>query len=555
MAKKPTTPPLPESLLMLQTDYVVHLKTLLLEVVQLKNALAKDVAEPEPVTALYRLIHNLCGSGSTFGFPAITQTGQRILAQLKPLMDKDVSLWAAVLGSPAFSHDLEMFERACHQAIMSDAQAASRAPTLQASTSPSEERRAVCIYCPPGCEAQDIDEQLRYFGYAVEICEDLPDFTKAIVKQKPDVLIVYSELSGSDVAELSALQGVVGTSSSSPQLIVISRNDAFEARLGAVRLGAQGYFTAPVDVLQVIDKIEQLVTHYTVAPSYHVLIVDDDEMLMKFYTHALERGGIITTSVSSPKEALEVIAEQSVDLILIDFLMPGCNGRELATIIRQHEKYVSMPIIFMSGRDDVESLLINTGLGIDDYLIKPITGDQLVSVVRSRARRSGELQALMARDSFTGLLNHGHFMDMLAMELGQVNRYKTHGAYALIDIDHFKQINDTYGHIAGDHVIKGLSRMLQQRLRRSDIIGRCGGEEFGIIMPDCDMANASLILESMRLQFADLSFKMDQHDIHVTFSAGLTTLEGHEDVDSLHKAVDGALYEAKHRGRNRLMLA
>jgi diguanylate cyclase (GGDEF)-like protein len=542
-------------MLSLQRGYLEHLKKLLVEIVLVKNLMGKDSLEPEHVLHFYRMIHNVCGSGATFGFPTISTTGQVLTNRLKPMLEMGADVLRLSVKEQFLQQEMEIFERACHQVMLSDAQALAHAPSLLHAREQPEESKTVCIYSPQEAALRDIDEQLRHFGYRVFISHDMPSFTEAVRANTPDVVIAQSDMSEASLGALKALHPDIGAANANPQLILIADNDDFEARLAAVRLGAKGYFTLPVDVLQVIDKIELLMASSSTAVSYHVLIVDDDEMLMKFYTHALTRAGIITTSVSSPKEALEVIADQAIDLILIDFLMPYCNGQELATIIRQHEKYVSMPIIFTSSRDDVESLLINTGLGIDDFLVKPITGDQLVSVVRSRAQRSAELQVLMARDSFTGLLNHGHFMDMLAMELGQVRRYKTHGAYALIDIDNFKSINDTYGHIAGDHVIKGLSRMLQQRLRRSDIIGRCGGEEFGIIMPDCDMGNASLILESLRLQFSDLSFRIDQHDIRVTFSAGLSQLEAHEDVDALIKATDMALYEAKNQGRNRLIIA
>ena len=234
--------------------------------------------------------------------------------------------------------------------------------------------------------------------------------------------------------------------------------------------------------------------------------------------------------------------------------MPKCNGQELATIIRQHDKYVSLPIIFLSARDDLEQLLTNTGLGIDDFLVKPVTSDQLVAAVSGRAERSAELQVLMARDGFTGLFNHAHFMVMLEVELGQVKRFKISTAYVSIDIDSFKSINDNFGHASGDMVIKALSRLLQQRLRRSDIIGRCGGDEFGITMPDCTIENALLIMESIRQQFADMSFKSDKGEIKVTFSAGVAALNHFDKVDDLTKATDSALYEAKNQGRNRIVV-
>jgi len=539
-------------MLSLQQGYLDHLKSVFPEIIQLKNSLTKTPPELGNVARLASLVHTLCGLGTTVGLPAISESGRVLENALNPLTEK-TEITEEHVQQLSVLQQMDAFEKACHQAIISETQ--SSGTDMKLPPAPTEQlNKTVCILAKANRSLHDLDKQLRHFGYTVTCTEDVGLFKNAILSTPPHVLIVYSDLSEQDIFTLRQLPREGTNLQSPPQLIIISNRDDFETRLAAVRLGANGFFTENADVIQIIDKIEQLVAKYAALSTYHVLIVDDDEIQVKFYTHVLESAGIVTTVVSEPHEALRVIAEQAVDLVLMDFIMPHCNGQELATIIRQHEKYVSLPIIFLSARDDIEALLINTGLGIDDFLVKPVMSEQLVSVVRSRAQRSAELQVLMARDSFTGLLNHVHFMDMLSMELGQVKRYKTSTAYVIIDIDHFKNINDTYGHIAGDHVIKGLARMLQQRLRRSDIIGRCGGEEFGIIMPDCTQENACLIIESMRLQFGDLAFKVDQHNIQVTFSAGLATLNAYDNIDDLIKAADKALYQAKHQGRNRLVV-
>lgn len=541
----------PANLLPLQRGYLDNLKAAFPDFVQLKADLSRGVVLPhDKVAQLSMTIHSLCGLGTTVGFPDITETAHALEVAMKPFVDgRDNKLNTAVV-LPA----LEAFESACDRALIGEAQFASGATPFLAPPVAADREESVCIMAKPGSPAQAISEQLQHFGYRVAYTQDIAAFKEAIISQRPHVTIVYSDLSEPELGQLQQVQKEIKTMASVPQMIIISPRDNFETRLAGVRLGAKGFFNESADIIQIIDKIEQLVSRYVALPSYHVLIVDDDEMHVKFYVHALESAGIIATAVAKPQEALQVISDQAIDLVLMDFIMPHCNGQELATIIRQHEKYVSLPIIFLSARDDIQSLLINTGLGIDDFLVKPVTTEHLVSVVQSRAQRAAELRVLMARDSFTGLLNHAHFMDMLTMEQVHVKRYRTSTAYAIIDIDHFKQVNDTYGHVAGDHVIKSLARVLQQRLRRSDIIGRCGGEEFGIIMPDCDEDNARLIIESMRQQFADLAFHVDQHHIKVTFSAGLTTLAKYDNVDEAIKEADKALYEAKSKGRNRLIV-
>lgn len=534
----------------LKEGYLHQLNTVFPEIIRLMRSLTQ--AEPDTGNAapLAKLVHSLSGLGTTVGFPAISESGRALEVSLNPLTNTPVT--QIHLKRDIVLNQLETFEQACRQALLSEPLTNGKRME-EMNMQGQSVQKTVCILSKPGMPLHDLDKQLRHFGYTVHCTDDTAAFRDSIFTAQPHVMIVYTDFSEQEAFLLRSLPRA-SSGMDIPQMIVISPRDDFEARLAAVRLGVQGYFTQNADVIQIIDKIEQLVAKASAQQSFHVLIVDDDEIQVKFYTHVLESAGIVTTVVSEPQEALQVIADQAVDLVLMDFIMPHCNGQELATIIRQHEKYVSLPIIFLSARDDIEALLINTGLGIDDFLVKPVMSEQLVSVVRSRAERSAELQVLMARDSFTGLLNHVHFMDMLAMELGQVKRYKTNTAYVIIDIDRFKNINDTYGHIAGDHVIKNLARMLQQRLRRSDIIGRCGGEEFGIIMPDCTQENACIIIESMRQQFGEMAFKVDQHDITVTFSAGLAMLNGYNNVDDLIKAADKALYAAKNQGRNRLIV-
>ncbi len=531
--------------------YIEQLKSLFPGLIQLKNSLTRATnPNVENIVPLAKMVHSLSGLGTMVGFPAISKTGLK-LGKLLDITNPDMMVKALRDNQVQVISRLDEFEKACHDAIMSEFNVKGSDSTAIVHS----HGKVVCVLARAGDTLHELDKQLCHFGYAVSTSATLGEFKSAVINLKPHIVIAYSDLNDADVEMLQSLPQDIIERNFTTQLIVIAPKGGFDARLAAVRVGANGFFTESADVIQIIDKIEQLVVKFAVPATYHVLVVDDDEIQVRFYTHVLQAAGINTTIISRPEEALAVIADNAVDLILMDFIMPNCNGQELATIIRQHEKYVSLPIIFLSARDDIEALLINTGLGIDDFLVKPVTGEQLVSVVRSRAQRSAELQVLMARDSFTGLLNHVHFTDMLEMELGQVKRFKTNTAYAIIDLDHFKDINDTYGHSMGDHVIKSLSRMLQQRLRRSDIIGRCGGEEFGILMPDCTLENASLILESMRLQFADLAFKFEQTEVKVTFSAGLTSLSGHDNMDDIIKTADKALYDAKNQGRNRLVIA
>jgi diguanylate cyclase (GGDEF)-like protein len=399
--------------------------------------------------------------------------------------------------------------------------------------------------------ARKMSDSLQQFGYATALVNDLEAFADAYKNQFLKSVIIYSSLAEND---LKHIQSIVQTNAAIP-VIIVSPYDDFEARLSAARLGAQGYFSGSIDTLKLIEKIETMSAKFAEAPDYRVLIVDDDEMLAEFYSHSLQRAGMKTFVVNNPRDAVGVIEQNDINLVLVDFQMPGCNGKELAAVIRQYDRYLRLPIVFITSQEDIESLLINTGLGIDDFLIKPFTPMHLISVVKSRAQRAEDLNSLMVRDSFTGLINHAHFNEILAQEVLNVKRKSSPSCYAILDIDHFKSINDTYGHQAGDQVLKTLTRMLQQHLRRTDVVGRCGGEEFGVLLPSCNIENAQQSIENLRQKVTESFFDIPGHKLRVTFSAGLVEIDGRKNADELIKRADKALYAAKEGGRNQIAVA
>lgn len=197
------------------------------------------------------------------------------------------------------------------------------------------------------------------------------------------------------------------------------------------------------------------------------------------------------------------------------------------------------------------------GRGAEEFLTKPISDIHLVAAVRARAVRSRQLSDLMSKDSLTGLLKHARIKETIAIELARAQRSDKPLAVAMIDIDHFKSVNDTYGHAVGDRVLKVLAHLLKQRLRKADGIGRYGGEEFVAILPECDQDTAQRILDDIRVRFAALRFQHEAQEFAVTLSAGIacTTTLPAANGDELLIAADGALYVAKHGGRNQVRAA
>ncbi|WP_322512592.1 diguanylate cyclase, partial [Chloroflexus sp.] len=218
------------------------------------------------------------------------------------------------------------------------------------------------------------------------------------------------------------------------------------------------------------------------------------------------------------------------------------------------DRYVGMPIVFLSAetnRSQQQSALL---LGADDFLAKPISPEDLVAAIAARAGRARYVQRFLIRDSLTGLLNHQAVESELAREFARAERLQQPLSIAIIDIDHFKRVNDTYGHVVGDQVLRSFARLLQQRLRKSDLIGRHGGEEFLVALPNTSVIEARTLIDTIRNSFAALRHYGTSGMFSVTFSAGIAGYPQHRSQIGAMQAADAALYQAKRAGRNRVVL-
>jgi diguanylate cyclase (GGDEF)-like protein len=259
-------------------------------------------------------------------------------------------------------------------------------------------------------------------------------------------------------------------------------------------------------------------------------------------------------TISNIDGLLEKLSDFKPELILMDIYMPQCSGLEVAKVIRQKDELIGVPIIFLSTESDPSQRLFAMELGGDDFLQKPVTNEHLLASVRSRALRFRKLRSYMLNDGLTGLFNHVSIKTLLEAEVSRAQRQTKPLSFAMIDIDHFKVVNDTYGHPAGDRVLKNVARMLKKRLRKSDLIGRYGGEEFAIILPETDVETAEKILNDVRENFSRITQQNADDQFSCTLSAGLTQLIPGDSIDRVISAADTALYEAKEGGRNKVCI-
>ncbi|MGE5027759.1 MAG: diguanylate cyclase [Betaproteobacteria bacterium] len=402
--------------------------------------------------------------------------------------------------------------------------------------------------------ARDWSVQLGYFGYAVQPFSDLCGLCAAIGATRPAAIILDAVSFEDEACGMATMGGIHSLVAKPVPVLFISARSDMKSRLQAVHTGCDAYFTKPLDLAALIDKLDALTSTVPIEP-YRVLIAEDPASLAVYYAEVLKEAGMVVEVIGDPMQTLDKLAEFRPDLVLLDLYMPACDGFELAAVIRQQEEFVGISIVFLSDEDNLSRQLFALRLGGDDFLIKPIAPDCLISVVTSRIERSRVLRSFMVRDGLTGLLNHTAIKEQLEIQLARTKRLNGKLSFAMIDIDHFKSVNDIYGHMVGDRVLKSLSRLLQQRLRVTDILGRYGGEEFAVILNDTDGPVAMKVLDQVREDMSHIRYFASGQEFSITFSGGVADYPNFTEMGALNEAADKAMYEAKRGGRNRLILA
>ncbi|MBW3554393.1 MAG: PleD family two-component system response regulator [Gemmatimonadetes bacterium] len=297
-----------------------------------------------------------------------------------------------------------------------------------------------------------------------------------------------------------------------------------------------------------------------------ILVVDDNPDNLEIISTRLRFRGYDVATADRGDSAIQQVHESTPDLILLDIMMPDMDGYEVARRIRQEEALPYIPIIVVTARDSTEDKVTGLDAGADDYLTKPINFPELEARVRSMLRikrlqdqleeKNRELEQLSISDGLTGLFNHRHMHELLQDEFERSGRTGEALSVVMFDIDHFKKVNDTYGHQAGDGVLQELSDILRETAREIDKLGRYGGEEFMVILPGSDRDAGITFAERVRQHVESQKFDIKaDRPLDMTISAGVATYPA-DPVDGPRRLVhfaDRALYSAKNSGRNRVV--
>jgi len=514
--------------------------------------LCQGAIEGERLKDLHRLIHTVKGASASFGLSGLSAAAavgeglakEAIQAEQLPddwrkNMNESINLMTLEGGKIESSQEVNLN---------------SLELVAAAESSTGKETKLLYLCEDDSFQRLTMAAQIGCFGFEVVAFGDLEQLSQAVRNSPPAAIVMDMVFPGRPMGGAETIQELQSKYGASVPTIFVSSHDELTYRLAAARAGSDAFFVKPVNLTGLCSTISLLTTTET-PESYRIMIVDDDPHLSELYSTVLSSAGMITTTLNDPLLAMPVLFEFKPDLILSDMNMPGCNGIELARAIRQIESFSGIPIVFLSSETDSDLPFDAMRVGGDEFLSKPIKADHLISAVSARAGRMKTIRQNMIQDSMTGLLNHTNFRERLSSEITETRNNGKKLCFAIVDIDGFKKINDSHGHPTGDRILIAMARFLQQRCRKTDIIGRYGSNEFGVIFPDCNTSTATALLEQLRESFAAIRFPAGNDTFSATFSSGVAALAAGGSAEQLFKSVDDALSEAKKSGRNKVVTA
>jgi diguanylate cyclase (GGDEF)-like protein len=401
--------------------------------------------------------------------------------------------------------------------------------------------------------ASELAFQVGCFGLLLRCFENADELRAVVDEAAPAALLIEAEPFGPRLKETEALAAELAERDEPVPVIVLGTRTDLEARIAVVQAGAADYLLRPPDVRRLIQKLD-LLSRPPIADPYRVLVLERSYPTALEHSLAMQQAGMRVLLLEEPAALMHQMVEFDPDILLMDFAAGHVRGVDLAAVVRQDDAYLEVPIILLAKDRSLRRQLEALRSGADDFLAMPVDTHHLVSALTYHAQRSRSLRRFISRDGLTGCLNHSRLVDQLLIEVEEARRHGTPLTYAILDIDNLQSVNDRYGHLSGDTVLKSAVRLAEQRLRRADVIGRYGGDELGIILPATRGADAARVLDEIRTLFSELRHYSGDAQFTASFSCGAATFPELGDALALQRGAFDALARARRQGCNCVVL-
>ena len=387
----------------------------------------------------------------------------------------------------------------------------------------------------------------RFEGIDVEIAETMAEARERLKKGPFDLVLADLYLPDSEVEHIRELVDA-------GQSVVVVTGDTDTAQKERLtRLDIVDYIVKSQNPR--FDYLLKLIARLRNNAGKTILVAEDASAVRKVFERFLARQNLRVLCVGNGREALETIEKEKVDIILSDYNMPEVDGLDLLQAVRERHEMLELPFIAVSadgGNDTVGTFL---KLGANDFLKKPFTKEELLCRINNTldtVEMFRQIRDNAITDVLTGLYNRRYLYEVGPGLMAAAERYGTPLSLAIFDIDHFKKVNDTYGHLAGDRVLREVARTIEEGVRASDIVVRYGGEEFLVMMPGTDLGRAFIVAEKLRRRVEEARIAPEEGADGVTISGGVAEYVDGMDLEDLIRGADEALYRAKRSGRNRI---
>jgi len=496
------TEPIDDALLGLQREYLADFPERL-------DELRTDIAafralRPEAATSLKTRFHRLAGAGGSYGFPEIS------------MVAREMEQWMATKPAPGESPRLDAaVDRLA--ALFRQAQAGLGKPSQVAITRP----RATVIL-PPTPDAQRVTAALEAEGYEVRVGHRLEDPAELSADEWPDLLVVGTAAGEGDP---SAVASAWTSRLNRPRAVVLIETLRAVDRLRAIASG--------VDAVLAVERMVEDLPRYARtlaqagAPPSSILLVEHHAERAAAVARSLEEANIRVVRCALAQAVQELLDREVPDLMVLATRLPDGEGTTVARIVREDPRFRMMPIVF-TGPDEVPARIAALQAGADDYLISPPNPELLLQTVVVRAERGRRLRELLLRDPLTGLLNHATLLAELDYAVDYGRRHGGPLSLLVFDLDRFHEVNERFGHLVGDQVLRHVANVFRSNVRASDLIGRFGGEEFAMVLRGVGAEGAAVVAAKLRRVLGEQSATTSEGVIiplHV--SVGWACFPGH----------------------------